>query len=417
MGKKSSPAAPAAPDPVATAQAQAAANKDAAITQANLNRIDQYTPQGTLKYTQTGSNADGTPQYSQTQTYSPDEQAKYDTNNKVALALGGLANDNISRVADAQAKPFNYDGMTDLRTSASGGPLQRNLDYSGLTALPGTNDFGAEQKRMADSVYGQAASRLDPQWQQSDSDLKSQLAAQGISEDSDAYRRAEDNQGRSKNDAYNQAIYSAQQAGSAEQSRLFGMALSARQQGQGEVDSQGQFVNTAQNQAFNQDAANVTLNNSARQQQIQEASYLRNMPLNDIAALLSGNSVNDPSFSAVPQVGVAAPDYQGAAYQSYNGQMNAYNQQQANRSAGLGSIFGALGSLGSAAIFASDRRLKENIRRVGTLASGLATYAFNYIGDAAQQFGVMAQEVLNVRPDAVLVDKNGYLMVDYRKVY
>jgi hypothetical protein len=64
MGKKSGPAAPAAPDPVATAQAQGQYNKDAAITQANLNRIDQYTPQGSITYSQIGTNSDGTPKYS-----------------------------------------------------------------------------------------------------------------------------------------------------------------------------------------------------------------------------------------------------------------------------------------------------------------------------------------------------------------
>lgn len=365
-----------------------------------------------------GTNSDGTPRYTQTQTLSPDEQKKYDQANQVAIALNGLASSNISRVGEAQATPFSYDGMTPIRTSASGGELQRNLDYSGLTALPGTNDFGAEAKRTQDSVYQQAASRLDPQWAQNDNDVKAQLAAQGISENSDAYRRSYDNMQRAKNDAYNQANYSAIQAGSAEQSRIFGLAMDARQQGQNEVNTQGQFVNTAQNQAFNQDAANVSLNNQARQQQIQEASYLRNLPLNDIAALLgTGGGVNNPEFNPVSQVGVAAPDYAGMVQNQYNAKMQQYNSAQQNKAAGLGSIFGALGSLGGAAIMASDRRFKENIKRIGTLANGIATYAFNYIGDTAQRFGVMAQEVLGVIPDAVYEDGDGYMYVDYGKVY
>ena len=43
MGK-SSPRAPAAPDPYATAAAQGAMNKETAETQARLNRVDEYTP-------------------------------------------------------------------------------------------------------------------------------------------------------------------------------------------------------------------------------------------------------------------------------------------------------------------------------------------------------------------------------------
>lgn len=416
MGKKSGPSAPQAPDPAATAAAQATANKDAAITQANLNRINQVTPQGSLSYTQTGTNADGTPQYTQTQTYSEAEQQKYDLNNQVAIALNKLGVENIGRVQDAQSKPFTYDGMTGLRSSASGGPIQRSLDYSGLTKLPGTDDFGAEGQRMADTVYKQAASRLDPQWAQNDNDMKAALAAKGISEDSDAYRREYDNMARAKTDAYNQATWSAQQAGANEQSRLFGLAMGARQQGQNEVDAQGAFANQAQNQAFNQDAANVAMANQARQQEIQEASYLRNLPLNDIAALLSGNGAVSPEFNPVSQVGVAAPDYMGAVQNQYNAQMQRYNAQQQARSQMLGSIFGAAGSIGSAFVL-SDMRFKENIRRIGTLASGVGTYVFNYIGDKAQQFGVMAQDVLNIIPDAVGRGADGVLYVNYGKVY
>lgn len=370
-----------------------------------------------MTYSQTGTNADGTPQYTQTQTLSPDEQAKYDQANKVALSLGGLADSNISRVADAQATPFNYSGDTPITSSVSSGGIQKSLDYSGLTALPGTSDFSADAKRVSDSVYNQAASRLDPQWAQNDNDVKAQLAAQGISENSDAYRRAYDNLSRAKNDAYTSAQNSAQQAGSAEQSRIFGLALSARQQGQNEVNTQGEFANTAENQQFNQDSADASLGNSARQQEIEQAAYLRNMPINDIASLLgTGPGVQQPSFSPVPQVGVAAPDYSGLVTNNYNqavSQANTAQQAQANM---YGSIFGAAGTAAGYAAM-SDRRFKENIKRIGTLANGLATYAFTYLGEKAQQFGVMAQEVLGVIPDAVSYGSDGYMRVDYGKVY
>ena len=56
MGKKT-PQAPTPPDPVKTAAAQGAINKDTAITQANLNRFDEYTPYGTSTWSQQG----GTP--------------------------------------------------------------------------------------------------------------------------------------------------------------------------------------------------------------------------------------------------------------------------------------------------------------------------------------------------------------------
>lgn len=435
MGKKSGPKAPPAPDPVATAAAQEKQNIGSATAQANLNRIDQYTPQGSLTYKQIGTNADGTPQFQQTMQLSADEQKKYDLNNQVAVALDGLAKDNIGRVQDAQSTAFSFDGMTPLKTSlglqgiGDAGQVQSGLDYSKLTKLPGTDDFGAEQKRQSDAVYAQAASRLDPQFQQRESDMRSRLAAQGISENSDAYRRELDNEARTRNDAYDQANFQAIQAGSTEQSRLFGLSMSARQQGQNEADTQGQFSNDAQQQRFAQEAARTSAANAnssaeaafaaqTRQQQIQEASYLRNMPINDIATLLgTGGGVEEPTFNPVSQVGVAAPDYMGMVNSNYSQAMQNYQAQQQARSGMMGSIFGAAGSLGSAAIMMSDRRFKENVKRIGTLANGLATYVFNYIGDKAVQFGVMAQEALNVVPDAVLQGDDGYLRVDYRKVY
>lgn len=443
MGKKT-PKAPAAPDPVATAQAQGQMNRETAITQANLNRIDQVTPEGSIRYTQIGTNADGTPQYQQTQTYSPEQQALYNQQNQVAQGLGGLAINNIDRVADAQSKPFSFDGMTPLQTGVNSGSLQTGvgptgnvqtgLDYSGLSALPQGGTFGTAAQKASDSAYAAAASRLDPQFKQAESDLTARLANSGISQNSDAYRREIDNFARQRTDAYGQAQNNAFSQGLAAQGQQYGQELSTRQQGVNEANTQGTFANSAQDQQyqqalasagfgnqaigqqFNQDAANATLNNQARQQQIDEASYLRNLPLNDIAALLgTGGGVQNPSFSNFAQVGVAAPDYQGAVYANYNAANQQYQQAMANRSAGLGSIFGLAGSLGAAAI--SDCRLKHSIIKIGNLANGLSTYIFSYLGSTAKHFGVMAQEALHVVPEAVGTTPNGYLYVDYRKVW
>ncbi len=63
----------------------------------------------------------------------------------------------------------------------------------------------------------------------------------------------------------------------------------------------------------------------------------------------------------------------------------------------------------------SDRRLKKNIRRVGTHRLGIGIYEFDYIwGEHAT--GVMADEVKLVMPEAVLRDSSGYDMVDYGKL-
>ncbi len=73
MGK-STPSPPAPPDPVKTAAAQATANKEAAVAQANINMVNQETPYGNLEYFQRGTASDGTPQYTARQTLSPKQQ-------------------------------------------------------------------------------------------------------------------------------------------------------------------------------------------------------------------------------------------------------------------------------------------------------------------------------------------------------
>lgn len=452
MGKKSGPAAPAAPDPIATAQAQSQYNEKAAITQANLNRIDQVTPQGSISYDQIGTNSDGTPQYRQTQTYSPDQQALYDQQNSIAQALGSTAQDQIGRVNDTMNSTFNYNGMQPLTTNVGSQPVQRytgtgpNLQTDVANAGPiqhsvGPNDLAADGQRVADSVYDQAASRLDPQFKNQQSDFDARMAAQGIPVGSAAYNRQADQNARDKTDAYNDANYRAIQAGGAEQSRLFGLDLQkgqfanqaqdqqytqnagdatfhnqAGQQGFQDTLAGAGFNNQAGAQAFNQDLQGANLNNNSRQEQIQEATYLRNLPLNDIAALLgTGGGVQNPNFNSFAQVGVAAPDYMGQVNQTYGDQYKQYQQAQQDRSAGLGAIFGLAGQLAPLAF--SDIRLKENMVRIGTLANGLATYAFNYIGSKMREFGVMAQEALGIVPNAVAIADNGYMTVDYGKVW
>ena len=65
---------------------------------------------------------------------------------------------------------------------------------------------------------------------------------------------------------------------------------------------------------------------------------------------------------------------------------------------------------------ASDARLKTDIHPVGTTADGLTLYQFRYIGLPMVYEGVMAQDVLSVRPDAVIIAPGGYMAVDYGKL-
>jgi hypothetical protein len=78
---------------------------------------------------------------------------------------------------------------------------------------------------------------------------------------------------------------------------------------------------------------------------------------------------------------------------------------------GLAQLGGTAAAMGQAGIFGSDVRLKENIELVGS-DNGFNLYEFNYRNQDARWRGVMAQEVMVTRPDAVGM-REGVLVVDY----
>ena len=63
----------------------------------------------------------------------------------------------------------------------------------------------------------------------------------------------------------------------------------------------------------------------------------------------------------------------------------------------------------------SDRRLKENIKEVGTSPKGYKIYEFSYKGDSTRFRGAMAQDVVKKNPMAVGIQDN-YLTVDYAQI-
>ena len=64
----------------------------------------------------------------------------------------------------------------------------------------------------------------------------------------------------------------------------------------------------------------------------------------------------------------------------------------------------------------SDRRLKDRVYRIGTTTHGLPFYSFSYIGKSEVYAGVMAQDVLDVMPEAVITLPSGFHSVDYGKL-
>jgi hypothetical protein len=90
--------------------------------------------------------------------------------------------------------------------------------------------------------------------------------------------------------------------------------------------------------------------------------------------------------------------------------MQRYGIQANQAASNMGGLFNLAGSLGSAALL-SDRRLKSNIVRIGTHPLGIGVYEYDIFG--TRQRGVMADEVEQVRPEAVITRDDGFQMVNY----
>ena len=97
-------------------------------------------------------------------------------------------------------------------------------------------------------------------------------------------------------------------------------------------------------------------------------------------------------------------------------QQQGYPYQQAqflaNIAMGTGALSGSTTTTNAPGGW-SDRRLKENIKKVGETYDGQNIYSYNFKGEKLTQLGLIAQEVKKEHPEAV-GERGGYLTVDYR---
>jgi hypothetical protein len=343
---------------------------------------------------------------------------------------------------------------------ADAGSIQRGFGDAGeIQRNYGPTDYSADRKKVEDAFL----SRSNDQFARDESALDTKLRNQGLTPGSEAYNTQFDQLRRARNDETNQAIL----YGGQEQSRLAGLSRDAaqfgndaQQQAYAQALGRGQFSNEAQGQQFGQNQTRSQFSNDAQAQRfgqnqakglfanqatqstfdnglssqgaintarsaqyglsssaadaqtanrkraLEEAFALRQQPINEALGLASGTQLNVPQFSAPYQQGVnAAPiaDLIGQDYQS----------RLANSNAKASGLFGLLGNLGAAGITASDRRLKTEIRRLGTLFGSIGLYRYKLVGK--DTIGVMADEVAKVLPHAVR-KIGGIFMVDYPEV-
>jgi hypothetical protein len=388
--------------------------------------------------------------------------------------LAGLASQQSGQLQNMLATPFSpawntpgAGGMDWLWSTpqaqtgyADVGGQQRSLgnygqqqgafgDAGDITRTYGPSDnFSADRSRVEEALYG----RIDPKLQQDRQALETRLQDQGIRYGSTAYNQAMDDWNRQSTDAR----LAVTAAGGQEQQRMMEMAAqragfqnAAQQQAYTQALGRGTFANQAQaqqfqemlnagtfaNQAQSQDYQQAALRgqfansaaaqnmarmqmlygaqNQQRAQSLAEQYAQRNQPINEISALMSGSQVKDPSFVPTGRENIATTDYAGLVNNRFNQDLQNYQTQSNNANQLIGGLFGAIAGAGRGV--ASDRRVKEDIDKVGTIfaagpddAKELPIYEYKYKGkfdDGQRHVGPMAQDVEKIDKEAVFTKK------------
>lgn len=386
MGKS----APAAPDPVATANAQGAVNADTARLQARLNRGNTSTPFGSVTNRDLGAEWMDQ-QIAQARSQAPATQWRdeeipgsgqvggYDENGnptyvgpgqtrRVAVPGTGFDEEAMRRQLEAQ-NPYRDQWQTDVNLSPEqqrlyeqGVQLDTQTGQLALDQIPAVRELLSQPYAMDDADARDRAtagimSRMEPQFARDREALESRLTAQGFRPGTEAYATAADELGRARTDARMQAI-------------------------------------TA---GLGESRAGAAFSNAQRAQRVNELGMLFGL----------GPGMQMPQAAQTAQSGVNPADLTSGIYSNYQ----AKSQQAA---AGNAQAAQLAGTAMMAAMMFSDRRVKDDVERVGKLDNGLPVYAYRYKGSPQTQIGVMAQDVERRNPEAV-GSIFGVKAVDYRK--
>ncbi len=303
MGKKTK--TPAPPDPNQLIAAQQAANTQALSEAARFNQIGIQTPFGSQRF----EGEIGSPDRTAVTELSPSGQAQLDVRNQLAEALLGLGQTRVSQL-----------------------PTQA-LDFSGLPGLPGVDDFGAERQRVEEAQFQRARALIDPVFDEQAEQTRARLTAAGIPAEFQPQRAEFTDLNRRRDTALENAALSSVLAGGGEQSRLFGLA------------------------------------DTARQRSLSEALLERGLPLQELASFANTIPLNAPDFGAPAQTGPIATDALAPFTLQQQAAQAAANRKAQAQSDNLSGLFG-LGTAIATAPVTGGTSLIPALFGLGSKAAG-----------------------------------------------
>jgi hypothetical protein len=373
------PAPPAAPDYAGAAVAQGAANVETARASAKLSNPNVYSPYGTQLVSYEGD----VPTIRQTLT--PEAQRTLEAQQALQGNLARLGGTAYTNAFGTLSSPFSFGGQVQTQFN-QGGALQNaptagqyGLAQGGLNApnLSSQLDLSNVAKMPVNAgTTGQEAimRRLEPSLARQRTSTETQLINQGLRPGTEAYDNAARLLGEQENDlrsqaalqglnldiganqlGFGQALQGGQFANAADLAQ-FGAGLQSQQaanqaiaQNYGQGMSSAQAQNATEAQRYNQAMQAAQFGNTAQQQALAQALQQRQLPLNEISALMSGSQIQNPQFGAYQGQNIAAAPVANAAAQQGAYNQNLYNQQVAGQNANTAGLF-SFGSAGVANI-------------------------------------------------------------------
>lgn len=230
-----------------------------------------------------------------------------------------------------------------------------------ITNLPAAARVG-DRGQVAQNIFDRTMSTMAPGIEKANSKLLTNLQARGLPIGGEAFNDAYGEQVQRTQDTIARLALDADSAAGSEQARQFSLDASQRQNSMAEI------------------------------------------------AAMMGGTYNPPS--ATPSGNAAGVNYGSLVGQQYDAQMQQHNAQQQSRA----QTAGAVGSIGSAMLMKSDRRLKRDIVRIGQRGP-FTLYQYRYVWDrpGTVHRGYMAQEVLRLLPRAVF-RVGRWLALDYAQL-
>lgn len=313
------------------------------------NRVNQYTPFGYSTYQQDPNNPN---QWSQTIGFSPNQQAIQSGQDQLSMGLLGMANGMMGRSGGSQysaaqlmpqvggVQPARTGPRSQFAVNIATPQLQTDLN----SAYQGT----AGWDKATDAIM----SRVNPQFDLQSKGLAQQLANQGITLGSEAWKNAQDDLSRARNDATQQAILS----GLSAQNTLFGQDVTAanfhNNALQGMFGNQTTLEQLSQgreglaNQRMSAQASAAAANAAGMNQSRALDLQAQNDMIRNLLAIKNGAQATMPNFPSVPQQqNTAGADYLAALNAGYNANIGQYNANTAGRNNLVNNLFGLGGAV------------------------------------------------------------------------